>query len=150
MRDYLLYFCYVYTVMKHIFTKHFLRHWVSVPFIWFMILPVIVLHIGIEIYQQICFRLYGLELVKINNYISVDRNRLSYLSLLDIVNCGYCTYVNGVFAYASEIGHKTEYYWCAIKHANQPTNPAFAYQAKYADYGDKDSFEQIRSTRGKK
>ncbi|MEI7631764.1 MAG: hypothetical protein WCJ60_00405 [bacterium] len=115
-----------------------------------MILPVIVLHIGIEIYQQICFRLYGLELVKINNYISVDRNRLSYLSLLDIVNCGYCTYVNGVFAYASEIGHKTEYYWCAIKHANQPTNPAFAYQAKYADYGDKDSFEQIRSNRGKK
>lgn len=136
--------------MKYIFTKHFLKHWISVPFIWIMILPVIFLHIGIEIYHQVCFRLYGIERAKLGNYIVMDRNKLSYLSYLDILNCGYCTYVNGVFAYASEIGHRTEYYWCAIKHSSQPTNPAFAYQEKYADYGDKDAFEHIRASRGKK
>ncbi len=136
--------------MKYIFTRHYWQHWLSVPFIWAMLIPVILLHIGIEVYHQVCFRLYGIERVKLSNYINMDRNKLGYLSFLDILNCGYCTYANGIFAYASEIGHRTEYYWCAIKHSNQPTNPAFAYQEKFADYGDEAAFEAIRAARGKK
>jgi hypothetical protein len=86
-------------------------------------------------------------MVKLGDYIAFDREKLSYLSIIDKLNCAYCSYVNGIFGYASEIGHRTEYYWCAIKHANQPKNPVFSYQDKFAPYGDKDSFEAIRATR---
>ena len=136
--------------MNHIFTKNFARHWASIPFVWIMLVPVILVHITIELYHQVCFRLYGIELVNYKAYFNFDRRKLNYLSSLDKLNCGYCTYVNGTFAYVSEIGRRTEYYWCSIKHNNQPDNPAFAYQEKFAPYGDKEAFESIRSNRSKK
>ncbi len=136
--------------MTHIFTKYWWKHWLSVPFIWFMMIPAIFLHICIELYHQISFRLYGIERVKLSDFINLDRDKLSYLSSLDKLNCAYCSYVNGIFGYASEISHRTEYYWCAIKHSNQPNNPVFEYQDKFAPYGDKTAFESIRASRPQK
>ena len=120
-----------------------LRHIVSVPFIWGMLPISVVLHIGVFIYQAVCFRLYDIPRVKLRSYINFDREKLSYLTWVDKLNCGYCSYVNGVFAWVSEIGHRTEYYWCGIKHRNQPGNPAFAYQDKFAKYGDKEAYCKV-------
>jgi hypothetical protein len=120
-----------------------LLHIASIPFIWGMLIPSVFLHLSIYIYQAVCFPLYGVERVKLRSYINFDREKLSYLSLIDKINCAYCSYVNGLFGYACEIGHRTEYYWCGVKHRNQPANPAFAYQEKFAAYGDKAAYEQV-------
>ena len=129
--------------MRKLFTPKFWGHVASIPFIWAMLLPVVVLHVALEVYQQICFRIYGIELVKITDYVFFDRAKLNYLNWLDKLNCGYCSYVNGAFVYFAEIGHRTEYYWCGIKHSNQPGNPVFEYQEKFAAYGDKAQYEKV-------
>lgn len=120
-----------------------LRQTLSIPFIWFMILPAIPFHLCAALYQAVCFRLYGIERVKLTDYVNFDRRKLSYLTNLDKINCAYCSYMNGLFMYVSEIGRRTEYYWCGIKHNNQPNNPAFAYQAKFAEYGNEDDYKKL-------
>lgn len=123
--------------------KKLFRHILSIPFIWGMIIPIMLLHITMFIYQAVAFRLYGINRVYLRSYINFDREKLSYLSFLDKLNCAYCSYSNGVFAYVSEIGHRTEYYWCGIKHRNQPNNPAYFYQGKFAEYGDKEEYDKV-------
>lgn len=120
-----------------------LRHTVSVPFIWGMVPACIFLHLCVFIYQAVAFRLYGIERVRLRDFISFDREKLGYLSLGNKINCAYCSYANGLLMYASEIGHRTEYYWCGVKHRNQRENPAFAYQEKFAAYGSKEEYEQV-------
>lgn len=124
-------------------SARFVRHAISFPFIWLMVLPAIVLHAGMVLYQAICFRLYGIKRVRLRAYINFDREKLGYLSLFDKINCAYCSYVNGLLAYAGEIGHRTEYYWCGVKHCNQPDNSAFAYQEKFACYGSREDYERV-------
>lgn len=128
----------------------FFRHAVSFPFIWLVILPAIPMHLFGFFYQAICFRLYGIDRVQIRSFINFDREKLGYLSIFDKVNCAYCSYMNGLFAYISEIGRRTEYYWCGVKHHNQPNNPAFAYQAKFADYGDEEAYEKVLIASGRR
>jgi len=50
--------------------------------------------------------------------------------------------------YMTEVGQRTEYYWCGIKHKNQPDNPAFAYQEKFAKYGDEQEYKNVRKKSG--
>lgn len=126
-----------------------LRHTLSIPFIWFPIIPAVTLHLAVFIYQAVDFRLYGIERVRLRDYICFDREKLSYLSTLDKINCAYCSYMNGFFAYISEIGHRTEYYWCGVKHRNQPINPAFAYQEKFATYGSKEEYDKVLRSSGR-
>ena len=130
--------------------KKFFRHLLSTPFIWGMVIPVIVLHLCMFVYQAAAFRLYGLGRVQFRKYCMLDRQKLSYLSLFDKLNCAYCSYVNGVFAYVSEIGHRTEYYWCGVKHFNQPNNPVFAYQDKFAAYGSEEEYCKILVKSGRR
>ena len=128
-----------------------LRHLVSVPFIWGMLIPVVITHAFVFVYQSVCFRLYGIERTRLRDFVSFDREKLTYLTSLDKLNCAYCSYANGVFMYSSEIGHRTEFYWCGVKHRNQPSNPAFAYQSKFAAYGSKKEYDEvvIKSGRGR-
>lgn len=130
--------------------RKFFRHALSTPFIWSLLLPAFLLHIGIAFYQAICFRLYDIERVKLRSYLNFDREKLSYLSLFDKMNCAYCSYVNGLFAYASEIGRRTEYYWCGVKHRNYPSNPAFAYQEKFAAYGSEEEYCKVLVASGRR
>jgi len=123
--------------------KKEIKHILSIPFIWGMVLPLLILHLAFFIYQAVTFRLYGIKRVTFRSYISFDRSKLAYLSFIDKLNCMYCTYANGLLAYTSEISHRTEYYWCGIKHKNQPDNPAFAYQDKFATYGSKEEYEKV-------
>lgn len=130
--------------------KKLFRHLLSLPFIWSQILPVVIIHLALSIYQEVCFRLYGIERVQLRTYVNFDREKLSYLNFFDKLNCAYCTYANGVFAYVSEIGRRTEYYWCGIKHRNQPHNPAFFYQDKFATYGSKKEYDEVLIKSGRR
>lgn len=112
-----------------------IRHIISMPFIYMMIVPTLIFDIFLFLYQQTCFRLYGIPLVRRRDYISYERKHLDYLNWIQKVNCLYCSYVNGIFSYAVEIGGRTEKYWCPIKHARK--NKTFHnWQDHFADYWD--------------
>lgn len=126
------------------------KHIASIPFIWMLLVPGVLLHLFVLIFQSVCFRLYGIERVYLRSYVVFDREKLTYLNLLDKVNCAYCSYMNGMFAYVSEVGKRTEYYWCGVKHKNQPENPAFAYQDNFAAYGSKEEYDRVMSDSGRR
>lgn len=92
------------------------RYLLSMPFIYGMVIPSFFLHICTEIYQQICFRLYGIPRVKAKEYFIYDRELLSLLNPFQKFNCIYCSYVNNLFRFVTEIGARTERYWCPIKY----------------------------------
>jgi len=124
-----------------------LRNLLSAPFIYGMVIPMLILDVGLFIYQQTCFRLYRIRLVKRSDYIVFDHRHLRYLNLVEKINCLYCSYGNGLFSYAREIGSLTEQYWCPIKHASKVKGTHERY-AKYLDYGDaKDYRDKIRAIR---
>jgi len=123
------------------------RNVISAPFIYSMILPFLVLDLFISAYQAICFPLYRMPTVKRRKYIVLDRHRLSYLNLIEKINCIYCGYANGLLAYAREIGARTEQYWCPVKHAGKILDPHRRY-ARFADFGDPEAYrEQVAQSR---
>lgn len=81
-----------------------------------MIIPTVLLHIFSQVYQQVCFRLYGIPTVKQNEYFVYDRKLFSLLNPLEKFNCLYCSYVNNLFRFCTEIGARTERYWCPVKY----------------------------------
>lgn len=105
-----------------------IRSLLSIPLIYSIVIPIILLHIIGEIYHQICFRLYGIPLVKTSEYIVIDRQELPYLTFMGKLSCIYCGYVNGVIAYASEIAGRTERFFCPIKHVKKLKNPHSQYK----------------------
>jgi len=62
----------------------------SAPLIYSMIVPIVLLDGWITVYQAICFRIYGVELVRRSTYIVIDRHHLGYLNAIEKVNCVYC------------------------------------------------------------
>jgi len=127
---------------RFLLTYVFSARWLVIltaPVIYSIIIPTIILDVFVTLYQAICFPVYGMEKVKRSGYIVFDRHQLGYLNLLEKFNCLYCSYGNGVFAYASEIASRTESYWCPIKHSRKLT----AYHLHYpdfADYGDAENY----------
>jgi hypothetical protein len=118
-----------------------LRHFLSIPFIYGMIVPVLFLDIVLTIYQWTAFALYRIPHVKRSDYIIYDRRFLDYLNWIQKLNCLYCSYVNGVFAYAVEIGARTERYWCPIKAASKPKF-SHGWYKDFADYGSPEEWKQ--------
>jgi len=121
--------------------EQLLKHIISAPFIYFGIFPTILLDFSIEVYHRICFPLYNLEYVKRSNYIKIDRHKLSYLNPIDKVNCMYCGYVNGFFAYGSEIVARTEDYWCGIQHKKSKGFKAPKHHENFVKYDDYNEFK---------
>lgn len=113
----------------------------TAPVIYAMIVPLVILDISVSIYQAICFRAYGIPRVSRADYFVFDRGHLAYLNALEKLNCAYCSYANGLFAYVREIGGRTEQYWCPIKHARR-TAGAHQYYREFVDYGDADAYRQ--------
>lgn len=118
-----------------------LRHFLSMPVIYYMIIPSVLLHISLELYQQICFRLYGIPRVRARNYFTFDRVLLPYLNLVEKIHCVYCSYVNNLFQFAVEIGGRTERYWCPIKYANHVRRTHSQYDL-FAEYLDGETFRK--------
>ncbi len=119
-----------------------LRHLLSIPFLWGIAIPIIILDIFLEIYHIICFPLYRMPYVKRSNYIRIDRHKLRYLGYWDKFNCLYCGYGNGVIHYASEIGAQSENYWCGIKHKNYPGFVHPNHHKNFVEYGNEEEFKK--------
>ena len=119
-----------------------LRGIVSLPFIYMMFIPVLLLDISAFLYQQAVFRIYKIPFVKRKKYIIYDRNYLEYLSTLQKINCIYCSYINGLLAYFMEISARTEQYWCPIKYEER-LEFAHNWYKHFADYGDLEAFKKV-------
>jgi hypothetical protein len=100
-----------------------------------MIIPLVLFDISIEIYQNVCFRLYGIKIVKRSDYIRIDRHKLSKLNAWEKINCAYCGYANGLLPYSVKIASETEKYWCGIKHKEYKGHIP-EHHSEFADYED--------------
>lgn len=107
----------------------------SMPFIYIMIIPGLLIHLCMEIYQQVCFRIYKIPLVKPKDYFIFDRRYLPQLNWLEKINCFYCSYYNCLMSYLQEIVGRTERFWCPIKHTRRMENPHSQYEC-FVDYSE--------------
>jgi hypothetical protein len=111
----------------------------TAPIIYSVVIPLLFLDLSMSLYQAICFPAYGIPKVRHGDYIILDRHKLAYLNVLEKFNCVYCSYGNGVIAYAQEIASRTEAYWCPIKHA-QRTKTFMPRYAHFSDYGSAETY----------
>lgn len=113
----------------------------TAPVIYALIVPIALLDLWVTVFQTICFRAYGISRVRRSAYIVVDRHQLAYLNPIEKLNCVYCGYSNGVFAYVREIAARTEQYWCPIRHAKRVHAPHTHYR-QFVDYGDAEGYRR--------
>jgi hypothetical protein len=113
----------------------------TAPVIYSLLFPVVLLDMFVCAYQAICFPIYRIPKVRRRDYLVFDRHHLAYLNIIEKVNCAYCSYVNGAFAFAREVGSRTEVYWCPIKHARRILGPHPHYQG-FADFGDAEGYRE--------
>lgn len=116
----------------------------TVPVIWSCLLPALFMDLVASIYQMICFPVYSIPKVKRSDYIIIDRQYLSYLNLIEKINCCYCGYFTGLIGYVQEIAARTEQYWCPIKHAHR-TRMSHSRYKNFLDYGDGEGFREKNS-----
>lgn len=85
--------------------------------IYSVVIPVMLIDLWVGIYQYIYFGIMKIPRIKRSEYVIFDRVYLPKLSIMQRINCLYCEYVNGVFAWIKEVAAQTEIYSCAIKHS---------------------------------
>jgi hypothetical protein len=115
----------------------------TAPVIYSMIIPFVLLDLFVSVYQAICFPVYRIQKVRRSDYIIYDRKHLSYLNGLEKLNCLYCSYGNGLLAYAREIAGRTEKHWCPIKHAKRMQG-MHAHYSEFVDFGDAEAYRQTK------
>ncbi len=121
----------------------------SAPVIYLMIIPAFLMDGCMTLYQALCFPIYGIPKVRRKDHIVLDRHYLKYLNVIERFNCDYCSYFNGLASYISEIGARTEQYWCPIKHASGKARPHGRYH-QFVDYGDAEAYRKGLSELRKK
>ncbi len=138
----------VTNVYKYLFNARVLNI-LTVPIIWFCIFPALFMDLFVTTYQATCFPVYKIPKVRRVDYIVIDRHSLSYLNIIEKINCIYCGYFNGLIAYVQEIAARTEQYWCPIKHARK-VNYIHSRYKNFLEYGDsqgyKNKLDKIRNT----
>ncbi len=117
-----------------------LAYILSAPVTYGLIVPLLILDAAITVYQHVCFRIYGIPLVRRADYLVVDRHRLAYLNAIEKLNCVYCGYSNQLIEYAREVAGRTEQYWCPIKHARRTLDP-HRRTHRFLDYGDAEAHD---------
>lgn len=125
---------YAGSVLAYLFTASLLNV-LTAPLIYAIIVPAALFDLGITLYQQVCFRVYGIPRVRRSDHFMLDRHYLKYLNIIERLNCDFCSYFNGLASYASEIGARTEQYWCPIKHASGKA-ARHSRAHLFLDYGD--------------
>lgn len=122
-------------------------HLFTAPVIYSMIIPAVIMDLFVSVYQFVCFPAYGIEKVKRDEYIIIDRHKLPYLNILQKLNCVYCGYFNGLIGYVREVSSRTEQYWCPIRHSRPPKGVHERY-LNFIEYGDgkniKTEIEELR------
>jgi hypothetical protein len=114
---------------------------ITAPIIYFGFIPFGILDLFLSAYQLSCFPIYGIPTVKRVEYLIFDREDLPYLNVIEKFNCFYCSYGNGLFAYAREIAARTEQYWCPIKHARR-IKAAHDRYPRFFEFGDAESYSK--------
>jgi|TARA_B100000315_G_scaffold247767_1_gene276925 hypothetical protein len=117
------------------------RHLLTAPVIYSAIAPIALIDLWLTLYQTVCFPLYGIPRVPRSRFLVVDRHHLAYLNGIEKLNCMYCGYANGVFAYVREVAARTEQFWCPIKHARRVPSPHSRYRL-FFDYGDAEGYHR--------
>lgn len=79
------------------------------------VVPLFLLDLFIWQFQIIYFGMMGIPRVKREEYVVIDRHRLSKLTIMQKFNCAYCDYANGFMAYGKAVANQMEVYSCAIK-----------------------------------
>lgn len=122
-------------------SRRWLLSMLTAPLVYSLLVPMAVLDLWATLYQQVCFRIYGIARVRRADFMRIDRHLLPYLDAIDKANCVYCGYGNGVIAYAREIASRTEQYWCPIKHATPPKGVHARYE-RFLDFGDGEQYRE--------
>lgn len=121
----------------------------TAPLIYIGFLPFALLDGFVTLYQRSCFPIYGIATVRRSRYLVFDRAELPYLNWIEKFNCFYCSYANGVAAYAREVAARTEQYWCPIKHARRLLQ-AHDHYLGFFEFGDAEAYreglERLRRT----
>lgn len=113
----------------------------TAPVIYLGWIPFLLMDLFVTLYQFVCFPVYRIPRVRRRDYLIFDREMLPYLNLIERFNCLYCSYANGVAAYAREVAARTEQYWCPIKHAKRII-AAHEHYPKFVDQGDAEGYHQ--------
>ena len=101
----------------------------------------LLLDAAVEIYQLVCFPIYGIPKVHRQDYLVFDRGRLAYLNTIEKIGCVYCSYANGLLAMVAEIAARTEQHFCPIKHAHRMLQTHSRY-GKFLPYGDARAYRE--------
>ena len=120
-----------------------LNYLLSAPFIFGLIVPMVILDICGEVYHRICFPLYGIPYLKRTQYIKIDRQRLAYLNWIEKIFCAYCGYANGLMQYGSALAAETERYFCSIKHKKAKGFKEPAHHQDFLPYNNKKAFKEF-------
>lgn len=113
----------------------------TAPVIYLGWIPFFLLDLFVTLYQTICFPVYGIPKARRSDYLIFGREDLPYLNLIEKFNCLYCSYGNGVVAYAREVAARTEQYWCPIKYARRVRSAHDRYP-EFFDYGDAEAYKK--------
>lgn len=117
------------------------RSLLTAPIIYSLLLPLALLDVWVTLYQWVCFPIYRIACVPRRAYFVIDRHKLGYLNGIEKINCTFCSYASGLFAYVREVAACTEQYWCPIKHARPIRRPHERYQ-QFLDYGDAEGYRR--------
>ena len=115
------------------------QNFLTAPIIYSMIAPLVLFDLFVTFYQATCFPIYGIPKVRRSDYIVMDHQLLAYLNIIEKIHCVYCSYANGIIAYAREITARTEQYFCPIKHAQKLLGSHDRY-TRFLDYGEADDY----------
>lgn len=115
------------------------QNFLTAPIIYGMIVPLLFADACVTLYQAICFPVYRIAKVRRRDYIVYDHQHLAYLNFFEKFHCLYCSYANGLLAYAREIVARTEQYFCPIKHAHKILHAHERYRGFLA-YGAADEY----------
>lgn len=113
--------------------------YITAPVIYAVLIPIALLDFSVTLFQEICFRAWGITRVNRADYIALDRHHLAYLNGIQKLNCTYCAYANGVIAFARDVAGRAEQFWCPIKHAVRVRGVHERYR-DFVDFGDADEF----------
>lgn len=111
----------------------------TIPVIYFALVPAVFMDAVVSIFQLICFPVYGIPMVKRSTYIVMDHHQLRYLNLIEKLGCAYCSYFNGLIGFIREVAARTEQYWCPIRHARPVQAPHSRYR-HFFTYGDAEGY----------
>lgn len=99
---------------------------------YLMIVPLVLADFSLWQFQQLYFGIYRIPKINRKKYFCFDRHLLSQLTIVQKINCAYCTYANGVIHFASAVAAQMERYSCAVKHTKNV--PGHQHQADFIEY----------------